>query len=88
LYRIRIAKSVKRDVDRLPGHMRQRVRAAISSLALTPRPAGARALRDAPGRYRIRLDPWRIIYRLGDQDRTVVILAVRQKRGPETYRES
>ena len=40
-----------------------------------------------PKRYRIRLVRWRIIYRIDDDDQTVLILRVRRKTGPETYED-
>jgi mRNA-degrading endonuclease RelE of RelBE toxin-antitoxin system len=38
-----------------------------------------------PGRFRLRIDDWRVIYAVDDHDRTVLVLAVRRKSGPETY---
>jgi len=72
---------------RLPGYVRQRARRTVSALADDPRPAKAKELRDKPGRYRIRLVRWRIIYRIDDGDQTVLILRVRRKTGPETYED-
>jgi mRNA interferase RelE/StbE len=57
----------------------------IGSLADNPRPAGARELRHMRGYYRIRLDRWRIIYRVDDESLLVTILRVARKAGPETY---
>jgi mRNA interferase RelE/StbE len=72
---------------RLPGHVRQRARRAISQLGEQPRPLGAKELRDRPGYYRMRLDDWRIIYQADDGTRTVTVLRVRRKTGPETYQD-
>lgn len=85
MYRLRIRTAVKRDVDRLPGHVRQRVRSVITALAGDPRPAQAKPLRALPHCYRIRVNHWRVIYEVIDADRTVHVLAVRRKTGPETY---
>jgi mRNA-degrading endonuclease RelE of RelBE toxin-antitoxin system len=38
-----------------------------------------------PGHYRLRLNGWRIIYRLDKEILTILILRVRRKTGPETY---
>lgn len=84
-YRLQIKKAVKQEQDRLPGHIRQRVRRLIESLAGEPRPAEAKELRDLPGYYRLRLDRWRIIYEVDDEAQIVAILAIRRKAGPETY---
>jgi mRNA interferase RelE/StbE len=84
-YRLRYSFAAYRDLTELPGNYRQRVRRAIESLAVQPRPAGAKELRERPGRYRLRLDRWRLIYRIDEADGVVLILRVRVKTGPETY---
>lgn len=86
-YRLRIAREAEKEIDRLPGHVRQRIRRLVNSLADDPRPITAKELRDLPGRYRIRLDSWRIIYRLDEENLTVLILRVQRKTGPETYQD-
>jgi mRNA interferase RelE/StbE len=84
-YRIRLLETAAREVRRLPGNVRQRVRHVIAALADNPRPSTTRELRERVGRYRIRLDDWRVIYRVDDDAQSVIVLAVRQKTGPETY---
>jgi mRNA interferase RelE/StbE len=84
-YRISLSDEAERSLTRLPGNFRQRVRRLIESLATDPSPRYAQELRDRPNHYRIRLDPWRIIYRIDDEAETVAILGVRRKTGPETY---
>ena len=84
-YRIRIGETARRELGRLPGHLRQRARRLVESLAGSPRPTGATELRGQPGLYRIRLLRWRVIYRIDDESRLVLVLTVREKEGPETY---
>lgn len=38
LYRLKISKEVQRQIDRLPGNIRQRVRRMIAELAYNPKP--------------------------------------------------
>jgi mRNA-degrading endonuclease RelE of RelBE toxin-antitoxin system len=70
---------------RLPGYVRQRVRRLVDSLGDNPIPARAKELRGLPGRYRLPLLDWRIIYRVDHRAEIVVVLTVRRKAGPETY---
>ncbi len=84
-YRIRASTEAKRDLRDLPGHVRQRAIRMIDALAADPRPAGTKELRGSPGLYRLRLERWRIIYRVDDGDRLVSILRVPCRTGPETY---
>lgn len=85
LHRVRLARSAVDEIERLPGHVRQRIRRLVDVLASDPRPARAKELRGRPGRYRIPLEDWRVIYDVDDRDSVVLILTVRRKRGPETY---
>jgi mRNA-degrading endonuclease RelE of RelBE toxin-antitoxin system len=69
----------------MPGNYRQRARRLLENLADDPFPTGAKELRDLPGRFRLRLDGWRIIYRVDEQTGSLLILAIRRKVSPETY---
>ena len=76
-----------REIKDLPGHMRQRVRRAVDGLASDPRPSRSTRLVAADVEAeirRLRLDRWRIISALGEDSRTVDVLAVR-KRPPYDY---
>ena len=86
-YRLSSTKQAKNDLRNLPGHVRQIALRIVNSLAENPRPPEARELREKPGRYRIRLDKWRLIYRVYDEDRAILLLRVRQKTGPEVYED-
>jgi mRNA interferase RelE/StbE len=70
----------------LPGHIRQRVRRAIADLSITPRPADSRDLDvsgvDVPPGIelrRLRMDPWRVIYAVNDEDGWVWVLAIHRR---------
>ena len=84
-HRLKVTRTAKKELKRLPGHVRQRARRIVSALADNPRPREAKELCAMPGRYRIRLDKWRIIYRVDDDAQEVLLLRVRRKTGPETY---
>lgn len=84
-YRLDYSDEARRALRTLPGRYRQRARRLIESLAGEPRPQAAKELRQLPHRYRLWLNRWRIIYRVDDEAQRVLILAVRQKTGPETY---
>jgi mRNA interferase RelE/StbE len=74
--RIRIAATADWELRRLPGHVRQRARRAIQELAHEARPGDAKELREKSGFYRLRLDGWRIVYRVDDENQVVRILRV------------
>ncbi len=85
-YRLRYTEEVKRTIPEMPGNYRQRIRREIEALAENPRPPHASLMRDdPPDRFRIKIDGWRLIYRIVEDEQTVHILRVRIKTGPETY---
>lgn len=84
-YRLEIKTTVLRQIDALPGRYRQRVRRTIAKLAMNPRPLIAHPLRTFPDRYRIRLDDYRIVYRIEDDLLIVEIVKVGRKHGPAFY---
>ena len=57
-----------KEIDRLPGSIRQRVRRAVIGLRDDPHPRHSRRLAYdvGPGRelWRLRLDTWRVVYLL------------------------
>lgn len=84
-YRLSISKEVQRQIERLPGNIRQRVRRAIAELVYNPRPTYGKALEDdLIGYYRVRIDDYRIIYTIEDDIVLVEIIRV-AKRTPKTY---
>ena len=82
-YQIRLSPRAERDLNSLPISDYRRVDAHILSLADNPRPRGTIKLEDKS--FRVRVDPWRIIYIVDDVEHTVEITAVR-RRGESTYR--
>ena len=90
-YNVYITPSALKEVRKLPGHMRQRIIRIIDHLSEEPRPPKSMALNTPsllalPGSEprRLRVDRWRIIYVVLDEDRCVDILAIR-KRPPYDY---
>ncbi|MBI3960493.1 MAG: type II toxin-antitoxin system RelE/ParE family toxin [Chloroflexi bacterium] len=87
-YQLEVSSAAQREIQGLPGHVRQRVRRATRDLADNPRPAGSRRLDFdlATGEpRRVRLDRWRIVYAVIEADvKLVVVLAVR-RRPPYDY---
>jgi mRNA interferase RelE/StbE len=85
VYRLKIPKAVRQEIDRLPGNARQRIKRTIAGLAFEPRPANASELEDElAGFWRIKLDDYRIIYSIDDEVVTVEIVRVGQ-RTSKTY---
>lgn len=84
-YQIEYSEEARHALRTIPGNYRQRIRRIIEALADEPRPKSAKELRELPNRFRIRLDHWRIIYRIVDDHLVILIINIRIKVGPETY---
>jgi len=79
------------EIAELPGHMRQRVRRAVSDLREMPCPPQSRTLEIPADLYvegldtrRLRLDNWRVVYVIDEEWDIITVLAVR-KRPPYNY---
>jgi mRNA interferase RelE/StbE len=86
-YTVYVTPDAWKDVNGLPGNVRQRVKRAIEALAREPRPARSKELSIPDVDWevrRLRLDNWRIVYGVAEADRIVDVLAVR-KRPPYDY---
>jgi mRNA-degrading endonuclease RelE of RelBE toxin-antitoxin system len=90
-YSIFIEPDVHAMRDKLPGHVRQRIRRAIEELVERPRPPATRQLDtaaiDLPIEVeirRLRLDSWRLIYAINDTEEWVWILGL-HRRPPYDY---
>ena len=73
-YTVYITPDTFKDIKKLPGNIRQRIRKAIRDLADNPRPPQSKMLhvRDLePELWRLRLDNWRIVYGITETDRVV-----------------
>ena len=92
-YELLIEPEVHEARARLPGHVRQRIKRAISDLAVMPEPAESSDL-DATGLdvpagielRRLRLDAWRIVYAISAEDKWVWVLAI-HRRPPYDYQD-
>jgi mRNA interferase RelE/StbE len=84
-YRVEVAPAAGRDLRRLPEPIRDRVEAAIRTLAEGPRPPGSKKITGRERSYRIRVGTLRVIYETFDDERLVVIARV-LRRTETTYR--
>ncbi len=88
-YRIRLEPAAQRQIGRLRGVEYIAIRGAILAFADDPRPNGSAKLSGKHGlwRLRIRVDgrAWRVIYKVDDTGRLVIVTRV-ARRDEGTYR--
>ncbi len=83
MYRLEIKRSVVKEIKRLRIRDRQRINAAIRTLADEPRPDGCKRLKSTH-LFSLRVGDYRIIYEIQDDQLIVLVLRVRHRR--EVYR--
>ena len=85
LWKVELTPAAVRQLRKLDGSVRRRIVTAIDRLAVTPRPAGVKALTDHPGLLRIRTGDYRVVYTLRDEQLVVLVIAAAHRR--EIYRD-
>jgi mRNA interferase RelE/StbE len=84
-WQVIIHRKAEKILLRLDGDALERIRRAIRSLAVEPRPAGVKKLTSFDNLYRLRVGDWRIIYAIEDERLIVLVLEI-STRG-SAYRE-
>ena len=84
-YAITFARSARKDLEKLPSSIAQRIMARIEALMKVPRPPGAVKLQGHKNLWRMRIGDYRAIYSIDDSSRGIDISAVRNRR--DAYRD-
>jgi addiction module RelE/StbE family toxin len=85
-YQLKYYPGVQRKLRTLPERIRRDVTAVILDLVNDPYPPTAEPLRDQyTGTLKIKVDGWRIFYRVDEQDQVIGIVNVK-RRDRDTYR--
>jgi len=72
-------RAAQRDLDAITGRLFDQITEAILALGEEPRPQGAIKLTGLKG-YRIRVRDMRILYRIDDQAKEVIVYRVKHRR--------
>lgn len=83
-YQIRISREAAKTFRRIHPKDAAKLKVAIESLAIDPRPSGCLRLAGGDGEYRIRVVDYRVIYEIRDGDLVVLVLRLGHRR--EVYR--
>jgi mRNA interferase RelE/StbE len=79
-YKVYITPVTFQEIKNLPGKIKQRIKQVIRNLATDPYPAESKLL-NLPNVeskiYRIRLDKWRILYSVTEEDKIIDVLGIR-----------
>lgn len=83
MYYLRIIPKAEKDLDSISGRDFDTLKKKILSLSAAPRPFGCQKLTNEDG-YRIRMGNFRILYRIDDNTKEVIIYRIKHRR--EAYR--
>lgn len=72
-YRIEIARGAAKSFEDFPAKTRERLRDAMETLSVNPRPHGNKKLKGRDNEYRVRVGSLRIIYAIFDSEQRVVV---------------
>ena len=82
-YEVTLLAAAARDLRKLPVDFRSRIIRALNSLK-EPRQPGAKKLQGSDDRWRLRVGDYRIIYRIVDEERKVIVIRIAHRR--DVYR--
>jgi mRNA interferase RelE/StbE len=84
-YSIFVARSARKELEKLPSSVAQRIVGHIEGLTKIPRPSRAIKLQGTKSLWRMRIGDYRVIYSIDDSTRIIDISAVRHRR--DAYRQ-
>jgi mRNA interferase RelE/StbE len=84
-YSISFARSARKELENLPGHVTGRILAKVEMLAGNPRPVGVIKLHGQKNLWRMRIGDYRVVYSIDDFSKAIDISVIRHRR--EVYRD-
>ena len=83
-YEVRLSHSAEKELTDLPKPIVPVFWEKIKALASEPKPKRSKKLKGAEKAYRLRIRDYRIVYTVDDEEKLVIVTAVRHRR--EAYR--
>jgi mRNA interferase RelE/StbE len=75
-YRVALARSAEKELQRLPRALVTRIVSRLEQLATEPRPARCKKLRGGDKEWRIRIGDYRVVYEIDDDKRAVDVTRI------------
>ena len=83
-YEVRLTRSAEKELGALPKSIVLVLWERIKALASEPKPKRSRKLKGAEKAYRLRIRDYRVVYTIDDEEKVVIVTAVRHRK--EVYR--
>lgn len=78
-YSVTLARSARKELERLAEPLALRVLNRIETLSFEPRPGGCRKLVGVEDLWRLRVGDYRVVYSIDDGQRLIDIVAIRHR---------
>lgn len=80
MYQVEITSAARRQIKKLPPNIKPQILQALEDLAIEPRPYGVLKMQSEDGLYRIRVEDYRIVYAIEDDELLVLVVKVGHRR--------
>jgi mRNA interferase RelE/StbE len=78
-YSVELKQSVRKELERLPAKLIERIFPRLEGLASEPRPAGCKKLKGGQREWRIRVGDYRVVYTVDDEKLLVSVMRIRHR---------
>ena len=78
-YSVELKASARKELERLPAKLIQRIFPKLEELASEPRPAGCKKLKGGQQEWRIRVGDYRVVYTIDDARLRVSVTRIRNR---------
>jgi mRNA interferase RelE/StbE len=84
MFRVDVSSEARREMEKLPASLVERLIKKIGTLAANPRPTGCKKLHGEKDKWRIRVGDYRVLYFIFDSTKEVKVAAILKR--SEAYR--
>ncbi|MGH9596067.1 MAG: type II toxin-antitoxin system RelE family toxin [Edaphobacter sp.] len=78
-YSVELKVSARKELERLPTKLIERIFPKLEGLASEPRPAGCKKLKGGQQEWRIRVGDYRVVYTIDDEKLLVSVMRIRHR---------
>ena len=76
---VELSESAKKELTQLSDSLRRCITLKLIALESNPRPPSTKKLRVSPGRFRLRVGDYRVVYAVSDQHKVVTVERIRHR---------